>query len=116
MYPTTGARFGFTVTVVLACVPVPHELPGVTVMFPEADPYIIVIDGVFCPETRVVPPGIVQEYCVAPVTGLIEYVAEAPSHNAEGPVIAPVAESGVDTVTIAVLVLVQPLAAVPVTE
>ena len=52
---------------------------------------------------------------MAPCIGLTEYVADAPLHKEVGPVIEPVAPNGVATVTVAALVPVQPLAAVPVT-
>jgi hypothetical protein len=70
---------------------------------------------VFWPEVIVVPEGTLHVYDVAPETGFIEYVAEAPLQRDAGPVIEPAAEGAGETVTTAVLLPVQPLAAVPVT-
>jgi hypothetical protein len=56
-----GARPGLFVIAKVAGVPLPHELPGVTEIFPAVPPNTILIEVVFCPETMFDPLGTVHE-------------------------------------------------------
>jgi len=55
-----AATVGVTVTALLALVPLPQLLVGVTLTFPEVVPHVTVIEVLPCPAVMLAPAGTVQ--------------------------------------------------------
>jgi hypothetical protein len=61
----------------------PHELTAVTFIFPET--LIVFIEMESVDDDPAQPPGNVQEYEVAPLTGTVLYIEEPPEQTVESP-------------------------------
>jgi len=92
---------GVILTVIgkVAIVPFPQAFVGVTVISPDVEPIVTVMEFVFVPAVIVAPVGIVQVYPVAPDTAVIEYILPVvPEQTVPLPEILPAALGVVDTV------------------